>query len=210
MDQRALVDLPGHDGHDHRQAFAGHRKEVFGFQEQTLGRSVVHIAAALTGHGLHRGDGGQLVRGLKIHQFRAEEVFLAHGRGPGELLGDGGGRRNGVAAETVHHPGQDRDGRLVAVHQDLLPFPHILQHLGGNPGKIEGKKLPGVKPFPFRLPVDLLGGLDFALPQMVVGKLPSQFVQFSGEAHFRHGSIPLIKYEWNLIIQNHNKIAKPS
>ena len=105
--QRPLVHFPGLDAHDHGQAFAGHGEEVLGLQEQALGRSIVYIAATLAGHGLHRGQGGEFVRRLEVHEFGAEQIFLAHGRGPGELLGDGRGRRDGVTAEAVHYPGQD-------------------------------------------------------------------------------------------------------
>ncbi len=179
--QGSLVHLPGHDAHDHGQAFAGHGEEVLGLQDQALGRGIIHIPATLAGHGLHRGDGGKLVRGLKVHEFVAEQVFLAHGRSPGELFGDGGGRGDGVAAETVHYPGQDRNGRLVAVHQDVLAFSNIFQQLGGNGREVEAKKFSGVEPLPFCLPVDLFGGFHLALPEMMIRQFFSQAIEVPGE-----------------------------
>ncbi len=97
-------------------------------------------------------------RGLEIHELVAEEVLLAVGRHPGEGFGNGGGRGDGIAAETVHQAGQHRNGRLVAIHQDLLAFPHILQQGWGDGGQVEGKEFVGVKALPFGGPVD---GQDF-------------------------------------------------
>ena len=113
----------------------------------------------------------------------AEQVLLAVGRGPGEVFGNGGGRGDGIAAETVHHPGQDRNGRLVAVHQDVLAFAHILQQLFRDGGQVEGEEFVGVKALPFGLPVD---GQHFALldlPQLVVGELLAQGVDFGAGSH---------------------------
>ena len=181
--QRAFVDLPGHDRHDHRQALAGYGKEILGLEHQALGRSVVHIAPPLAGHGLHRRDGREFVRGLEIHQLVAEEVLLAAGRHPGEGLGNGGGRGDGIAAETVHQAGQYRNGRLVAIHEHLLAFPQILQQGWGDGGQVEGKEFVGVKTLPFRGPVD---GQDFgplSLAQPVVGELLAQGIDFGAGPH---------------------------
>ena len=181
--QRALVDLPGHDRHHHRQALARHGKEVLGLEQQALGRGVVGIAPALAGHGLHRGDGREFVGGLEIHELVAEEVLLAVGRHPGEGFGNGGGRGDGVAAETVHQAGQHRNGRLVAIHQDVLPFAHILEQRWGDGGQIKGKEFVGVKALPFGGPVD---GQHFGLlglPQPVVGELLAQGIDFGAGSH---------------------------
>ncbi len=105
------------------------------------------------------------------------------GRYPGEGLGDGGGRSDGIAAETVHQAGQHRDGRLVAIHQDVRPFAHILQQLWGDGGQVEGEEFVGVEALPFGGPVD---GQHFALhdlPELAVGELLAQGIDFGAGSH---------------------------
>ena len=112
------------------------------------------------------------------------------GRHPGEGFGNRSGRGDGVAAETVHQAGQHRNGRLIAIHQDVLPFAHILQQGRGYGGHIKGKEFVGIKPLPFGGPVD---GQDFAfsgLPQPVVGELLAQGIDFGAGSH---GGLSLIK-----------------
>jgi hypothetical protein len=73
--------------------------------------------------------------------------------------------------------------RLIAIHQDFLPFAHILQQGRRDGGHIKGKEFVGVKPLPFGGPVD---GQDFALSglaQPVVGELLAQGIDFGAGSH---------------------------
>jgi len=124
--------------HYHRQALTRHGEEVLGLEHQALGRGVVGVAPPWQAMASTAAMAESSSEGWKYMSSLPKRFFwpLAATRAKVSAMGVEG---NGVAAETVDQAGQHRNGRLVAIHQDVLPFTHILKQGWGMVARSKAK-----------------------------------------------------------------------
>ena len=71
----------------------------------------------------------------------------------GKILGNGCRWCYGIAAESVHQPGEDGKRGVIAVQDGFFTLSSSVQFVFWNVSEVKLKKLFGIEPLPLFLPV---------------------------------------------------------